>query len=63
MYPISTLRKWVTNKHVAYKNCFNLEEIMRGEIILVHKGKFFKNTTEIEIKRFVNDDDSSDNAP
>jgi hypothetical protein len=27
------------------------------------KRKFFKNTTEIDITRFVNGDDSSDNAP
>ena len=30
MYPISTLKKRVINKHVAYKNHFNMGEIMRG---------------------------------
>jgi len=30
MYPTSTLKKWVINTYVAYKNGFNIEEIIRG---------------------------------
>jgi len=30
MYPISTLKKWVINMHVAYKNGFNMKEIKTG---------------------------------
>jgi hypothetical protein len=37
-------------------NCENIS-MQKG------KRKFFKNTTEIEIPRSVNADDSSDNAP
>jgi len=33
------------------------------EFISVHKGKFFKYTTELEIPRSVNGDNTSDNAP
>ena len=28
MYPTSTLKKWVINKDVAYKNGFNMGQIM-----------------------------------
>jgi hypothetical protein len=30
MYPFSTFKKWVINMCVAYKNCFNIGEIIRG---------------------------------
>jgi len=30
MYPTSTLKKWVINIYVAYKNGFNMGEIMSG---------------------------------
>jgi hypothetical protein len=33
------------------------------EITSVNKGKFFKNTTDIETPQSVNGDDSLDNAP
>ena len=48
-------------------NTLNFQNILilldKCEIISVQKGKFLKNSTEIEIAQTVNDDDSSDNAP